>query len=214
MKLARSSKGRMEILDVGGRLSNYTIGIPANITVTDLPRRTAVQKSLHLGTTDRMMERLLQRRSNVTSVQYDDMTKSDLLSNAYDCVVAVEVLEHVEDDSAFVCEVQRVLKPGRTFLMTTPNGEWVKNVNPDHKRHYTREQLAEVIGKSFEAVNVEYAVKNSYFYKLGLRSWTLKHPIRTAVTMISAGISAVQSKAAAVKSYNTGTHHLIARATK
>jgi 2-polyprenyl-3-methyl-5-hydroxy-6-metoxy-1,4-benzoquinol methylase len=210
---ARSTATQLEILDVGGRLSNYTVGVPANITITDIERRTAIQEQLHLGTNDVMMERLAKRRSNVKSIRYDNMTESKLPSCSYDCVVAVEVLEHVEEDEMFVAQVKRVLKPGRSFLMTTPNGEFVKNTNPDHKRHYTREQLASLLGKYFDTVQVEYAVKTGYFYNLALRSWSLKHPIRTAVTMIAGLLSAIESHAPEVKFKHDGTHQLIAWAT-
>lgn len=209
-RLARAYGRPMEIVDVGGRLSNYTIGVPASITVTDLPRNTPVQQHLHLGTTDRIMERLLRRRSNVRNVHYDDMTSSNLPTDAYDCVVAVEVLEHVEDDEAFVREVARVLKPGRKFLMTTPNGEAVPNTNPDHKRHYTREGLRRLLERHFKAVQVEYAVKGGLFYGLALRSWTWRHPVRTAVTMVSGCISTMESTSALVRSNSKSTNNLIA----
>lgn len=213
-KLAAASPVRMEVLDVGGRLSNYTIGVPANITVTDLPRNTPVQQKLHLGATESTMDRLVKRRSNVTQARYDDMTQSCLPSDTYDCAVAVEVLEHTEEDEAFLAGVCRVLKPGRHFLMTTPNGEAVKNVNPDHKRHYTHAQLTELLKKYFVNVNVEYAVQGGRFYGLGLRSWSLRNPLRTAITMVSASISGIQSNAASVRTNNRTTHQLIAWATK
>ena len=41
-------------------------------------------------------------------------------SAAFDCVVAVEVLEHFEDDAALVQEAWRVLRPGGLLLVTVP----------------------------------------------------------------------------------------------
>ena len=204
----------MKILDSGGRFSNYTIGLPASITVTDIPRNTAVQQALHLGTTDIRMNRLLRRRSNVTEALYDDMTHSNLPSNSFDCVVAVEVLEHVERDDLFVAEVKRVLKPGMTFLMSTPNGEFVVNRNPDHKRHYTRQQLTDLLKQHFTNVEVDYAVRTGYFYGLSLRSWSLRHPLRTLMTMFGAWIAAFQSADKSVPTDHHGTHQLIARMVK
>ena len=207
--VAAGPKG-MKILDSGGRFSNYTIGLPASITVTDLPRNTAVQHSLHLGTTDTRMDRLLRRRSNVPTALYDDMTHSNLPDNSFDCVVAVEVLEHVERDDLFVAEVKRVLKPGMTFLMSTPNGEFVVNRNPDHKRHYTRQQLKDLLNQHFTNVEVDYAVRTGYFYGLSLRSWSWRHPLRTVFTMLGAWITAFQSADKSVRTDHHGTHQLIA----
>src|SRR5262249_55059298 len=153
-----------------GRKSHYTIGVPAAITVSDLPRESEIQKKLHLGVDDRIRRQTLGRRSNVVAVVYDDMTRSALPDEAFDAVVAVEVLEHVDDDAAFVRNVHRVLKPGGRFLMTTPNGDVVPNTNPDHRRHYTRRALTERLAACFPSVRVEYAVRAGRWRSLGLRS--------------------------------------------
>ncbi|HKZ00868.1 MAG TPA: methyltransferase domain-containing protein, partial [Pyrinomonadaceae bacterium] len=114
-----------KLLDVGGRKSHYTIGIPAEVTVTDLPRQSEIQQKLNLGLTDQIISRQRMKRSNLSRLLYDDMTHSTLPTAAFDCVVSVEVLEHVEEDHLFVKEVYRVLKPGGVFLMTTPNGDFL-----------------------------------------------------------------------------------------
>lgn len=214
LDIAKTQHIRMEILDVGGRLSNYTIGVPSNINVTDVPRESQVQINLHLGHTDEAVDRLLRRRSNITSVRYDDMTRSKLGDNTYDCVVAMEVLEHVEEDDKFAEHVCRVLKPGRMFLMTTPNGEFVVNRNPDHKRHYTRKQLKQLLERHFDEVHVVYAVKDSGNYARGLRSWSVLRPLRTLVTMGSAWLATQESRVSMVTKQGNCTHQLIAWASK
>ena len=126
---------------MGGRKSHYTIGRNADVTVTDLPRVTDVQRQLNLGVTDGMQMELRRRRSNVVAFLYEDMTKSALRDASFDLVLAVEVLEHVHEDDRFVREACRVLRPGGAFIMSTPNGDFVANHNPDHVRHYRRAQL-------------------------------------------------------------------------
>ncbi|HEY8239831.1 MAG TPA: methyltransferase domain-containing protein [Kiritimatiellia bacterium] len=44
-----------------------------------------------------------------------------LPDNSYDCIVSIEVLEHLENHVQFMREVMRVLKPGGTVILTTPN---------------------------------------------------------------------------------------------
>lgn len=213
-KLSKSNPEQVDILDVGGRKSHYTIGVPARITITDLPRETDIQKSLNLGISAEIIEQGYVRRSNVNRILFDDMTRSALPDNSFDYVVAVEVLEHVEEDEQFVKEVSRVLKPGGIFLMTTPNGDFVKNTNPDHKRHYAKGQLASLLEACFSTVEVEYAIKGGTFRTLGLRSWSIKHPVQTALSMISNVINTIESARESLKDQAQGTRHLIATARK
>jgi len=44
LDLARAHQGRLDILDVGGRKSHYTIGVPARISISDIERKTEIQK--------------------------------------------------------------------------------------------------------------------------------------------------------------------------
>jgi len=202
------------LLDVGGRKSHYTIGVPAEVTITDLPRDSAVQQQLNLGINEEIIDEALARRSNVRQVVYDDMTHSNLSNEAFDCVVAVEVLEHVEDDESFVREVHRVLKPGGTFLMTTPNGDSVKNTNPDHKRHYHRQQLQGLLARYFPEVEVEYAIKGGSFRTMGLKSWSPRKPLQTAMSMVGNTVNSLQSAPNSLRNQPRGTRHLIATAHK
>lgn len=209
-----SSFGRApNVLDVGGRKSHYTIGVPAAITISDLLRESSIQETLHLGVNDGIRRQTLERRSNVREVLYDDMTRSALPDAAFDAVVAVEVLEHVEDDAAFVRQVHRVLKPGGSFLMTTPNGDVVPNTNPDHRRHYTRRQLAERLESCFPRVRVDYAVRAGSWRSMGLRSWSPRHPLRTALSMVGNVVNTWQSRRVDPEKA-AGTRHLIAMAEK
>src|SRR5205085_12305466 len=91
---------------------------------TDLARETDQQHAFRLGHTGDSEARIRARRSNVLAVRVDDMTRTHLPEASFDCVVAVEVLEHVDEDAAFVRNVCSVLRPGGGFLMTTPNGDY------------------------------------------------------------------------------------------
>jgi len=198
------------ILDVGGRKSPYTIGLPARITVIDLPRESAVQEELQLGINEQIVQQTRQRRSNIAEVVFGDMTCSDLPGASFDFIVSVEVLEHVEQDELFVKEVSRVLKPGGVFLMTTPNGDWVENKNPDHKRHYKKRELSALLNKYFDEVTIDYAIVGGYYRKLGLMPWSLGNPIKTASSIFGNVVNSIQSANDRIKHRAEGTHHLIA----
>lgn len=210
----RGMARRPSLLDVGGRKSPYTIGLQADITIIDLPRETEVQHSLNLGLSRELTDEVRRRRSNVRSVVVGDMTNSDLPSSGFDLVIAVEVLEHVLDDERFVSEVSRVLVPGGKFIMTTPNGDFVENHNPDHKRHYKREQLVDLLQRHFQSVAAEYAIAGGYYRKIGLRSWSLSRPHQTLLSIFGNVINSIQSNRDGISGQAAGTHHLIAIAQK
>jgi len=215
-RLRSLSDGRRgsPILDVGGRKSHYTIGVPAKVHVTDLPRRSELQRRLTLGLNGQIVEQSRRRRSNIAHVLYDDMTRSSLKASQFDLVVSVEVLEHVEDDAAFVSEVCRVLKAGGSFLMTTPNGDYLENRNPDHKRHYKRDHLHSLLSRFFSDVTVEYAIKGGRFRSWGLLSWSAKRPLVTLQSMLGNVVNRIESSNGNLRNQAVGTHHLIATGKK
>lgn len=180
---------RLSLLDVGGRNSPYTVGLPARVTIVDLPRTSELQGRLHLGLSEELTERLRRRRSNVERVVLEDMTRSTLPGASFAGAVAVEVIEHVADDDAFVAQVSRVVEPGGFAYLTTPNGEWVKNeppyFNPDHLRHYTRAELADLLGRHFDEVEVVYAVRTGRARSRGLRPFTPRRPLRLLGTCLA-----------------------------
>ena len=49
-----------------------------------------------------------------------DAARLPFRSGSFDNVVAMEVLEHVEDPAAVMTEIRRVLKDGGTFVMSVP----------------------------------------------------------------------------------------------
>jgi ubiquinone/menaquinone biosynthesis C-methylase UbiE len=43
--------------------------------------------------------------------------------NAFEMIVAIDVLEHLQDDRHFLSETLRILKPGGSAVVTVPNGD-------------------------------------------------------------------------------------------
>jgi 2-polyprenyl-3-methyl-5-hydroxy-6-metoxy-1,4-benzoquinol methylase len=67
-----------------------------------------------------------------------------LANNAYDVVVSFQVIEHIADDSLFLSEIHRVLKPGGIALVTTPNRKLSLTRNPWHVREYLPAELKQL----------------------------------------------------------------------
>ena len=203
-------KPKLKILDAGGRKSPYTIGLDAEVSILDLPRETSVQESLNLGLNEDIIKKTAGHRSNIKEIRIGDMTACPYEDDSFDVIVSVEVLEHVDEDEKFVSEVRRVLKTDGIFVMTTPNGDWVPNTNPDHRRHYRREQLEEILKLHFDEVDVFYAVIESPFRKWGIKSWSPRRPINTIKSMIGNLINNFESGKSSVRIEALKTHHLFA----
>jgi hypothetical protein len=98
--------------------------------------------------------------------------------------------------------------------MTTPNGDFVENRNPDHKRHYKKNELLEILKENFESAKVEYAVRGGLYRKLGLRSWSARRPLWTLNSALGNIVNSIQSSKPGIGDEALGTHHLIAVAQK
>ncbi|HEY2974427.1 MAG TPA: class I SAM-dependent methyltransferase [Pyrinomonadaceae bacterium] len=67
-----------------------------------------------------------------------------LRSASFDVVVALDVLEHLDDDHLSLCEAVRLVKPGGLLLLTVPAlpSLWGgQDVVSEHRRRYTRRTL-------------------------------------------------------------------------
>lgn len=202
------------VLDVGGRKSWYTVGLPFDVAVSDLPRESSVQHQLGLGVTDSIASNLKSSRSNVTALVYDDLTNTNLTPESFDAVVSIEVIEHVDDDVSFVRNIASVLRPGGVAVLTTPNGDRTPVPVGDHRRHYTRAQLDELLRSSFEQVSVNYAVPATGAWYAGLRSLNPKKPLQAARSISGNMINRVQAHRPLVRYDPTCGAHLIALVRK
>ncbi len=77
-----------------------------------------------------------------------------LQDDCYDLVVSFQVIEHIDDDRLFLQEIHRVLKPGGTALITTPNRRLSLTRNPWHVREYLPEELRSLAAGIFQSVEM------------------------------------------------------------
>ena len=80
----------------------------------------------------------------------------------FNLVVVADMIEHVQDEAAFVAELSRVLKPGGRLVVNTPHAHdtWLRRLRlalgqtdekHGHLRHgYTRGSLGALLGGGFE----------------------------------------------------------------
>jgi ubiquinone/menaquinone biosynthesis C-methylase UbiE len=85
-------------------------------------------------------------------------TSIPMKPGSLDAVIAMELIEHVQDDKAVLSEVKRVLKPGGVFVASTPNrlvtGSGEKPANPFHVREYTPQEFRAFLRQAFNEVSI------------------------------------------------------------
>lgn len=75
--------------------------------------------------------------------------------NSFDSIVSFQVIEHIENDSLFLKEIHRVLKPGGVAYLTTPNRPLSLSRNPWHIREYTAQELTDLAKQFFAIVTMK-----------------------------------------------------------
>lgn len=104
---------------------------------------------------DSALENLRGKYPGATFISMNIPPLSGLADNAYDLVVSFQVIEHIESDALFLREIHRVLKPGGTALLTTPNRRQSLTRNPWHVREYLPHELKQLADKFFSDTEVK-----------------------------------------------------------
>jgi SAM-dependent methyltransferase len=102
---------------------------------------------------------LLRGRLGEAGVRQGSCSELPLAVNSVDVLTALDVIEHVAEDRAAVCEFLRVLKPGGLCVITVPAlmslwSDW--DVTLRHFRRYTRPSLLALLPAGFEVLHVNY----------------------------------------------------------
>ena len=82
-------------------------------------------------------------------------------SGSFDYVVCFQVIEHIKDDTEFVREVARVLRPGGKFIVSTPNAPMSLTRNPWHVREYNSDELQNLLSIAFSTIERKGVTGNS-----------------------------------------------------
>jgi len=109
-------------------------------------------------------------RESISFVQYNS-DKIPYDESAFDVIISFQVIEHVENDYAFIKEIHRVLKTGGVFIVTTPNrihrlkpGQ--RSWNPYHVREYYPQELVSLLERCFLSVEGKGVVGNEDIQQL------------------------------------------------
>jgi len=84
-----------------------------------------------------------------------DLNATPLRSRSFDVVASFQVIEHLEDPTAYVDAISDLLRADGLALITTPNVLTSDGVNPYHVHEYRADELAACLGRRFERVEMK-----------------------------------------------------------
>ena len=106
------------------------------------------------------------RRRGLKHLLGADAMRLPLASGRFDIITVMDVLEHLPDDQAAMCEFFRVLKPGGRVIATVPAYQhlWSEHdVALMHFRRYTRAELGERFRKAgFQVEKLSHTMTTLY----------------------------------------------------
>ena len=158
----------------GARLLDVGCGTGGNsVALAPFGRVVGVDRAV--GALTRSADRPLAARVQA------EATRLPFGEGSFDVVVALDVLEHLDDDVAGALEMRRVLRPGGLLVVFVPALDILWSYNDDyshHRRRYTRAQLAAALrGARLEVERLTYFNSLLFLPILGAR--LLERLVRT-----------------------------------
>lgn len=97
--------------------------------------------------------------SDKVAFEVMDVNGLELDDGSFDLAVSFQVVEHLADESGYFSEMARVLAPGGTAIVTTPNRLTISPgsdvpINPFHLREYTPDELCAALDLYFADVRI------------------------------------------------------------
>lgn len=83
-----------------------------------------------------------------------DLTRLPFADRSIARIVSFQVVEHFVDPRPYLAELARCLRPDGLALITTPNRLESDGENPYHPREYAAGELATVLGRHFDRVEL------------------------------------------------------------
>jgi SAM-dependent methyltransferase len=99
-----------------------------------------------------------------------------LAASSVDAIVALQVIEHLDDPDGFLEACGRALKPGGSLIVSTPNrATFPAGINPFHTHEYDAAELEELLKTRFAPVTLRGV---SHGWRLRWLERTMGEPIQ------------------------------------
>jgi SAM-dependent methyltransferase len=103
---------------------------------------------------DRIPPDQASQRTNIDWVRAD-LRGNPLVSDSFDLIISFQVIEHLEDPKIYLESIARLLAPGGTAMITTPNLLTSDKINPFHVHEYEGDELRETLSPYFGSVEMQ-----------------------------------------------------------
>ena len=117
------------------------------------------------------------RRRGLTNIRHGLAESLPWDSGRFDIVTALDVLEHLDDDSAGLREMWRVLRPGGYLLLFVPAFMWLWGVQDDVSHHRIRYSRSQLVGRvrsaGFDVERATYA-NITFFAPILFGRWLMR----------------------------------------
>jgi len=130
-----------------------------------------------LTESNKSLEAMPDRQSNDYLLSIADVTKLPFADSSFDCIICSEVMEHIPDHEKALKELDRILKPKGTLVVSVPRFfaericwliSWdYYNEEGGHIRIYKKKQLKKMlIGQGFKCwkINYKHALHSPYWW--------------------------------------------------
>lgn len=104
------------------------------------------------------------KERGILNVEQGSATEISYASNTYDLVLALDILEHIDDDKKALNEISRVLKPNGHAIIFVPTFMFLWGVTDELSQHFRRYTLKELKSKAENEGLV--VIRASYFNTL------------------------------------------------
>ncbi|MDX1906852.1 MAG: methyltransferase domain-containing protein [Bacteroidia bacterium] len=155
------------VLEVGsgiGNISAYFLAKGYQITLSDIrPSYCEELTNMFAGYSNLQGVRAVDLVHPAFEAEYADLLGS------FDNVYALNVIEHIEDDSLALANCQRLLRPGGRLIILVPAWQALYNTFDVSLQHYRR-YTARTMQAAFKRAGVP-VIKHFYFNLMGIAGW-------------------------------------------
>ena len=104
-----------------------------------------------------LLENIARKTPDIPLIQFD-LLDCPFPDRSVDVVIALNVLEHIKDDTSALRQIHRILKPGGYAIIEVPAGQDLYDFYDEQFRHFRRYNLRDLCDI---AVKSDFAVVNA-----------------------------------------------------